>query len=139
MARFRLVLGCVVFLAGCREHRQLDRAPVESVNPDEVPPGVVQASFELNTGGDQMSSRPVDAGLVLRVAYSRKLFRQQLASCEQAGHGDALADGSSAIDWAICDRSSYSLHITDTRIEVRDDSHNVVATVPLPSGLHLAR
>src|ERR1043165_9616475 len=139
MARFRLVLVCVVLLVGCREHRPLDPAPVESVNPAEVPPGVVQASFELNPGGDQMSSRPVAAGLDLRVAYGRKLFRQQLASCEQAGHGDALADGSSAIDWAICDRSSYSLHITDTRVEVHDGSHNVVAAIPLPPGLHLGR
>jgi hypothetical protein len=139
MTRLRLVLGCTVLLAGCREHRRIDAAPVESTNPTEVPAGVVEASFELNTGGDQMSSRPVDAGLVLRVAYGRKLFRQQLASCRDAGHGDALADGSSAIDWAICDRTSYSLYVTDARVEVHDSSHNVVATVPLPLGLHLAR
>jgi hypothetical protein len=140
MTRFRLVLACVVSLAGCREHRRIDATPVESTSATEVPAGVVQASFELNTGGDQMSSRPVDAGLVLRVAYGRKLFRQQLASCQDAGRGDALAGGSSAVDWAICDQTSYSLHITDTRVEVHSDrSTDVVTAIALPPGLHLTR
>lgn len=140
MKRDVVVFGCAVALAGCREHRRIDPAPVESTNPVELPSGVVQASFELNTGGDQMSSRPVDAGLVLRVAFGRRLLLQQLASCQDAGRGNALADGSAAIDWAICDGTTYSVHVSDTRVEVREDrSHAVITTIALPPGLHAVR
>jgi len=102
-------------------------------------PGILEASFVLNTGGDQMSARPVDAGLVVRVAFGTRVFRQQFASCKDAGHGNALSDGSSAIDWADCDGTTYSLHVSDARVEVRDDaSHAVVTAIPLPRGLRLA-
>jgi hypothetical protein len=126
------------WLAGCQVHRDIDRAPVESTNTSPPGPGILEASFVLNTGGDQMSTRPVDAGLAVRVAFGSRLLRQQFASCKDAGHGNALADGSSAIDWADCDGTTYSLYDLDDRVEVRDASQAVVTAIPLPGGLHLA-
>jgi hypothetical protein len=86
-----------------------------------------------------MAARPVDAGLVLHVQFDNRHFRQQFASCHDGGYGGALSDGSSAIDWADCDGTRYSLHVSDARVEVRSDaSHAVVTAIPLPPGLHLA-
>jgi hypothetical protein len=120
-------------------HRDIDPAPVESTRTTPLASGILEASFVLNTGADQAASRPFDAGLVLWVAFGTRQFRQQFASCKDAGHGDALSDGSSALDWAECDGRIYSLHVSDTRVEVHDDaSHAVVAAIPIPRGLRLA-
>src|SRR5579862_855283 len=134
-------MPCAAAVAGChdhRVHRNIDPAPIESTTA-ELAPGIFEAGFALDTGGDQMSSRPVDAGLVVRVAFGSRLFRQEFASCKGGGYGDELSDGSSAIDWAECDGTTYSLRFADARIEVRDESsHRLVTAISLPPGLHLA-
>jgi hypothetical protein len=118
-------------------HREIDPLPVESLARTPLPSEALEAGFAMNTGGDQMSTRPVDAGLALHVAFGTHVFRQQFASCRDCGHGDALSDGTDAIDWAECDGTTYSLHVSNRHVEVRDEnSHAVVTVVPVPPGLH---
>ena len=50
-------------------------------------PGKAEAFFMLDTGGDQMSSRGKEAGLVVVVRYGAKELRQNVASCREPALG----------------------------------------------------
>src|SRR5215211_4221505 len=73
--------------------RALDRAPIESAAAFDIEPGRVKAAFEIDTGGDSLSLRRHQAGLVFAVRTRSRSYRQTIASCAEVGHGSALGSG----------------------------------------------
>ncbi|MFC1611934.1 hypothetical protein ACFL6C_13310 [Myxococcota bacterium] len=97
--------------------RKIDAAAKTTSIAPPVPKGVVEAEFYLNTGGDQMSCRPVQGGLGVEVRVADKRITQQFASCDHAGHGNAMAPPR-ALEAADCDGRSYELYLRKDAVVV---------------------
>jgi hypothetical protein len=83
--------------------RQLDVAPVESVLPEAIPAGQALAWLELDTGGDTLSVRSLQTGLVLVVQFGTRQLRQVFASCPEGSKGSALGNfEKDVLDRAAC-------------------------------------
>lgn len=84
--------------------RPLDTKPVRIHLQTSVPPGRAEAFFELDTGGDQMTQRPKEAGLIIVVRVGIDEYRQTIASCHEPSLGSALGGGTEReLEVAICD------------------------------------
>jgi hypothetical protein len=105
--------------------RRVDLRPSLDRLEPPLPPGKVEASFWLNTGGDQMRCRPVQTGLGVIVRVADRQYRQQFASCDHAGHGSALATPG-AVDAAECDGRIYHLELVDGAVAVRHRQEEIV-------------
>ena len=105
--------------------RSVDDAPHVSEASPPLPDGEVQAIFWLNTGGDQMQCRRVAVGLGVTVRFGDREYSQQLASCEDAGHGNAIASAG-ALDSAACDGRFFDLLRLDDAVVVREGENDIV-------------
>ncbi len=84
--------------------RPLDTEPVRIRLHTPIPPGRAEAFFKLDTGGDQMTQRPKEAGLMVVVRVGIDEYRQTIASCQDPGLGSALGGGTEReLEVAICD------------------------------------
>ena len=75
--------------------RPLDDKAVRVPLKTPVAPGRAKAFFKLDTGGDQMTLRPKETGLVVVVRIGGDEYRQTIASCKDPGIGSALGGGTS--------------------------------------------
>jgi hypothetical protein len=83
--------------------RLLDATPVERVLPEAMPAGQASAWLELDTGGDTLSVRSLETGLVLVVRLGARELRQVFASCPEGAKGSALGDlERDVLDRAAC-------------------------------------
>ncbi|MCG5052488.1 MAG: hypothetical protein KA712_05975 [Myxococcales bacterium] len=86
-----------------REPRTLDAAPVESTLSAPVAPGIAEARFEVDTGGDIMGAPARQSGLVFVVRFGTRELRQTIASCDEVTRGSALGDlDNGVLDIADC-------------------------------------
>ncbi len=115
--------------------RSLDKEPVVlTTDGRQVEAGVAEVSIAINTGGDQMSVRRVQAGLVLVVRYGNTYAHQTFASCNSSGYG---GDPSDPYSLGIeCDGRTFFLVQEKESIRVTDGiGGNTVVSIPLPSGI----
>jgi hypothetical protein len=105
--------------------RTIDLRPSLERLESPLAPGKVEASFWLNTGGDQMRCRPVQTGLGVMVRVAERQYRQQFASCDHAGHGSAIATPGS-VDTAECDGRLYELELVEGAAVVRHRQEEIV-------------
>jgi hypothetical protein len=116
--------------------RELDATPQTIVLHQPLPPGQVEAMFEVNTGGDIMGAPAREAGLVVVVRHDRIERRQTIASCAQVSRGSALGPvEDDVIDMAACGDLfrlvSTGGHVSAERLHA-DGSREVVSTIDLP-------
>ncbi|HHH31211.1 MAG TPA: hypothetical protein ENK57_23080 [Polyangiaceae bacterium] len=112
------------------EPRPVDDTLRSSRRVPPLPEGRVEASFQLDTGGDQMSCRSVEAGIGVVVRVGDQEYRQGLASCAQAGAGDAIASPG-ALESASCDERFFDLIRKPDAIVVREGG-TTLARIPIP-------
>ncbi len=87
-----------------RKKRELDPEPVKARLETPLAPGQAVAFFKLDTGGDQMTQTPKEAGLVVVVRIGDYEYNQTIASCSDPGLGSALGGGTEReLEVAICD------------------------------------
>jgi hypothetical protein len=87
-----------------------------------VPPGRAEAFFKLDTGGDQMTQRPKEAGLMVVVRVGIDEYRQTIASCQDPGLGSAFGGGTEReLEVAICDGEYWLVSEPGTVSVVRMD------------------
>jgi len=90
--------------ASAKFPRPLDAEPVRTLLKTPLPPGRAEAFFAMNTGGDQMTLRPKEAGLMVVVRVGTDEYRQTIASCPDFGLGSALGGGTEReLEVAMCD------------------------------------
>ena len=83
--------------------RLLDATPVERGLPDAMPAGQASAWLELDTGGDTLSVRSRETGLVLVVRLGGRELRQVFASCPEGSKGSVLGElERDVLDRAAC-------------------------------------
>jgi hypothetical protein len=119
-----------------RTVRSLDSQPRTARLSSPLPSGKAEAFFALDTGQDQMTSRPKDAGLVVVVRYASTELRQTVATCGDPALGSALGGGTDTIlEVAGCDGEvrliSSPGQVTVDRIG-KDDASTTIARIPLP-------
>ncbi|OVE76069.1 hypothetical protein BVX98_06605 [bacterium F11] len=120
--------------------RVIDENPIPRKLSHSLDPGLSEAEFDINTGGDQMSLRRVQAGLVFLVRFQDMEYRQTIDSCNGVGQGTALRDNTEReIDYALCDHKEYWLVTEERKVRVyKDDPHNpnsIVSEIDLPDGI----
>ena len=118
--------------------RPLDGTPRRSVLTTELPPGIAEASFQLDTGGDQGSATR-QVGLEVVVRFARVELRQTVASCDEPALGSALGGGSNGLlEVALCG-AEFWLTTGDGKVVAKrhaeQGSDSEVANIPLPSGI----
>lgn len=121
---------------------QIDAKPVEIHLSAPMPAGKAQAYFELYTGGDHMTERRSEAGLVLVVRYGSSEFRQTIASCQEPGIGNVLWDGTETeLEVTYCN-GEYWLITEAGKVLVqkgdRTKRDNIITQIPLPPGIDRA-
>jgi len=102
--------------------RAIDATPRPRRLATPLPDGEVAAHFWIDTGGDQAG--PMQAGLGVTVQVGGSEWVQQLASCDEAGHGSAITRPG-AVDGADCDGRSYDLYVLAGAVVVRSEGHDV--------------
>ncbi len=123
--------------------RPIDSTPRISTLTNALPAGQAEAGLSIYTSGDQMSLRRVQVGLVLWVRYADQYLEQTIASCDQAGKGDALSSMTGIeLDVADCDGKLYWLSSENGQVRVQQGEFNpndrIVATIALPAGIERA-
>jgi hypothetical protein len=123
------------------QKRALDPSPRRTVLKAGLPAGRAEASFELDTGGDQGSSTK-EAGLEVVVRFAHVELRQTIASCSEPSLGGALGGGSNGVlEVARCG-SEFWLTTGDGMVVVkRQGEHGdgaEIARVALPKGIERA-
>ena len=110
--------------------RPTDAAPTSWQVADPLPAGEVQATLDINTGGDQMSVRPVEFGLELSVRERATDWRWRLASCRDLGSADVVASTDARGPAYDCDGVLWELRVLPDRVEVTRNG-KVFGAVPL--------
>jgi hypothetical protein len=121
-----------------RIRRPLDATPRRSVLDTGLPPGIAEASFQLDTGSDQGSATK-QAGLEVVVRFARVELRQTVASCDEPALGSALGGGSNGLlEVALCG-AEFWLTTGDGKViakrHAEQGSDLEVANIPLPNGI----
>lgn len=150
-----VIISAASFVAGCAtiqnnarpqesahssatQSRALDSAPRRTALTRALPRGIAEASFELDTGGDQGAS-PKQAGLAVVVRFSRTELRQRIASCDEPSLGSALGGGADGVlEVALCGAEFWLTTGGGKVIAKRHDEqgHDLeVANIPLPQGI----
>ena len=150
--RLALVLGLLLVLAmlgalwifSGTVPRPTDALPKELVASDRLPYARAEAMFQIDTRDDSMSWRRMQAGLVFSTRFRNKEFRQTIASCDEAGHGNSLTSGApDELDVAICDEREFRLYSSGGRVYVEEQfggqPARVISEVRLPAGIERAR
>jgi len=123
--------------------RALDAVPVHVRLATPLPAGRAEAFFKLDTGGDQMTRRPKEAGLVVVVRIESNEYRQTIASCVDPGLGSALGGGTEReLEVAICDGEYWLVSEPGIVSVVRMDrkpNGQQVARFDLPGGVRAVR
>ena len=121
-----------------RTRRPLDGTPRRSILNTGLPPGIAEASFQLDTGSDQ-GSAPKQAGLEVVVRFARVELRQTVASCDEPALGSALGGGSAGLlAVALCGAEFWLTTGAGQVIAKRhtgQGSDLEVANIPLPMGI----
>ncbi len=117
--------------------RALDKSPVTRELPASVPPGVAEAGFEIDTGGDTMGAKTKESGLAVVVRFGTREQRQVIASCSEATRGNALGPtGNVVLDIGACG-GLYRLLRKPGRLVVErqaiDGTTKVMASLVLPT------
>ena len=113
-------------------HRTLNAEPVKVPLITPLAPGRAEAFFKLDTGGDQMTQHPKEAGLMVVVRVESNEYRQTIASCQNPGIGSALGGGTEReLEVAICDGEYWLVTEPGIVIVVRMDKN--------PSGEEVTR
>ncbi len=136
------ILASVIVLGVMRNwpiQRQLDLQPITSVLQRPLEPGSVEGGFGLNTCCDQGSLRPWDTGLVIWVRFNSTKLRQTIASCYDAGTGNAISSLTGIeMATASCDGDIFYMILENNAIIVQKGNvrkrDNIVSTIPLPEG-----
>ncbi|MBI4680999.1 MAG: hypothetical protein HY753_07300 [Nitrospirae bacterium] len=122
-----------IVLAGCTQVKKDASELIRNTQPDReldveihlsspMPAGKAYAYFDIYTGGDQMTSKRKEAGLVFVVRYGSSEFRQTIASCREPGHGSALGGGTEReLEMAICDKEYQLISEPGAVFVVRTD------------------
>jgi len=118
--------------------RPVDGTPRRSVLDTGLPPGIAEASFQLDTGGDQGSATK-QAGLEVVVRFARVELRQTVASCDEPALGSALGGGSNGLlEVALCG-AEFWLTTGDGKViakrHAEQGSDLEVANIQLPDGI----
>ncbi len=136
------ILAAVIVVGAMRHwpiQRQLDQQPIASVLQSPLEPGHVEGGFGLNTCCDQGSLRPWDTGLVIWVRFNSTELRQTIASCYDAGTGNAISSLTGIeMATASCDGELFYMILENNAIIVQKGNvrkrDNIVSIIPLPEG-----
>ena len=134
-----VIAGCALLLS-IPVHRRLDAAPIRFVTSSgaySLPGGQADASFEMHTGGDQMSIRHWTVGLGFVVRYGDTFIHQLFANCENSGwEGPYSPDLQVHPMDSTCDDSLYRLSTDGAVVRVQEIRSGrlvrTVSEVPLP-------
>lgn len=123
--------------------RTLDAEPVKIRLMTPLPPGRAEAFFKLDTGGDQMTQRPKEAGLMVVVRVESDEYRQTIASCQDPGLGSALGGGTEReLEVAICDGEYWLVSepgiVSVVRMDKKPDGEQVTR-FDLPGSVRAVR
>jgi hypothetical protein len=118
----------------------IDAMPVVSINNRQLPPGLAETDFFMDTGGDQMASgRAHQVGLGVEVRFRDRKVRQVFASCNNAGSGTALGGGGPVdLTVAACDGREFRLRTDRGEVvvlEITPSGPVPRATIALPQGI----
>lgn len=104
-----------------------------------LPAGKAEASFRLDTGADQMTETPREAGLVVVVRVGADEYRQTVASCAEPGLGSALGGGTERVlEVALCNGEYFLISEPGvvTVLPVNDGVEGqAIARFELPKGV----
>jgi hypothetical protein len=139
------ILACLVLACSptgdqsSATRRALDAEPVTVRLATPLPAGRAEAFFKLDTGGDQMTQRPKEAGLVVVVRVESNEYRQTIASCVDPGLGSALGGGTEReLEVAVCDGEYWLVSepgiVSVVRMDKKPDGEQV-ARFDLPDGV----
>ena len=104
--------------------RTIETAPVKHSLKTPLPQGLVEAFFELNTDGDQMSERPKEAGLVVVVRIGDTEYRQTIASCKVPGLGAEYGGGTTReLEVAMCNGDYWLVTEPGSVQVIRKNTH----------------
>lgn len=140
MAGAAILLGLVLLQpdkswSQASDRRSLDTKPRVTLASPALPDGEVIASFELDTGKDQMTLSRRRPRLEFVVRLLQQSIRQTIATCAQPSLGTALGGGTEReLEVAFCD-GEFWLIAEPGRIFVERKSPTgpaVVASVTLP-------
>ena len=135
--RFGLALAWMLACSQSDDHtparRQLDTIRLQQT----LPPDRAEAFFALNTGGDQLTTRSKEAGLVVVVRFGDREIRQTIATCSDPALGSALGGGGEReLEVAMCNGEYRLISEPGVVQALRVDAqgaNEVVASVRLPA------